>query len=197
MYPVSQPTPCKSGIAPVAKFIHARAVSWRGLVTIFHSAPIQYRSRTMSLYSTQSGGNVMKKLITTILIGLPLLAATSLVQAHSPGHGGIRGSVSIAVPIGYGGYLAYGTAPYYYPQSYYYPAPYGYRDYSYGYRSHSRHGYGHGNRYESRYGYRHSNRHGRSHDESYGYGYGYGNNHGHDRYRGHDGGRDHDRRGHH
>ena len=66
----------------------------------------------------------MKKLITTLLIGIPLLAASSMVQAHGNYNGGIRGSIGISIPLDNGGYLELGAGPSYYPQSYYYPAPY-------------------------------------------------------------------------
>ena len=65
----------------------------------------------------------MNKLITTVLVGLPLLAATSLAEAHGWGHGGVQASVSIGVPIGNYGYAVVGTGPAYYPAPVYYPAP--------------------------------------------------------------------------
>ena len=65
----------------------------------------------------------MNKLITTVLIGLPLLAATSLAQAAGWGHGGVQASVSIGVPIGNYGYAVVGTGPVYYPAPVYYPPP--------------------------------------------------------------------------
>jgi hypothetical protein len=98
----------------------------------------------MHLYKMKPGGNVMKKLITTLLIGLPLFTASSMAQAHGSYNGGIRGSIGISIPLNNGGYLELGAGPSYYPQSYYYPAPYvrsGYaRGYGYGHNDGRRHG---------------------------------------------------------
>ena len=112
----------------------------------------------------------MNKLITTLLIGLPLLALSSMAHAHGSYNGGIRGSIGISIPLDNGGYLELGAGPSYYPQSYYYPAPYvrsrpapyvrtGYaREYGYsGYRN----GYGHND--GRRYGGKHHRGKGHSH----------------------------------
>jgi len=128
-----------------------------------------------------NGGNVMNKLIATIIVGLPLLAATSLADANGWGNGGVRASISIGVPIGNYGYAAVSTGPVYYPapvyyptQAYYpapvyYPAPYYYaprpvyygRGYGPEYGSNRKHGKKNHSHYDQKRGYNN--------------GYGYGN----------------------
>jgi len=116
----------------------------------------------------------MKKLITTIVVGLPLLAAASLADANGWGHGGVQASVSIGIPIGNYGYAAIGTGPTYYPapvyypsQAYYpapvyYPAPYYYAPrpvyYNPGYGPGYGRGYDQGRRYGSNHNDRYNNR---------------------------------------
>ena len=95
----------------------------------------------------------MKKFAITLIVGITLLAAASVAQAHSGCYGGYRGALSLAVPVGHHGYAVLGTAPYYYPGRYYYPAPYVRRGYVRGYRN----GYPHGNK--------HGKKHGRHHDD--------------------------------
>jgi hypothetical protein len=108
----------------------------------------------MHLYKMKPGGNVMNKLITTLLIGLPLLALSSMAQAHGSYNGGIRGSIGISIPLDNGGYLELGAGPSYYPQSYYYPAPYVRTGYARGY------GY---SKYRNDYGHKDGRRHGVKH----------------------------------
>ena len=112
----------------------------------------------------------MKRLITTLLIGLPLIAASSMVQAHGGYNGEIRGSIGISIPLDNGGYLELGAGPAYYPQPYYYPAPYVRSGYARGYgHGHYRNGYGHydGRRYGVKHhrgkGHRHHGKNGRDH----------------------------------
>ena len=104
----------------------------------------------------------MNKLITTLLIGLPLLALSSMVQAHGSYNGGIRGSIGISIPLDNGGYLELGAGPSYYPQSYYYPAPYVRSRPGRYVRTGYARGYGHG-RYRNGYGYNDGRRHGDKH----------------------------------
>lgn len=83
----------------------------------------------------------MNKLVTTLLIGLPLLALGSMAQAHGGYHGEIRGSIGVSISLDNGGYLAVGAG---YPQPYYYPAPYVRTGYAHGYGNRMyRNGYGH------------------------------------------------------
>jgi hypothetical protein len=116
----------------------------------------------MHLYKMKPGGNVMKKLITTLLIGLPLLAASSMAQAHGSYNGGIRGSIGISIPLDNGGYLELGAGPSYYPQSYYYPAPYVRSRPGHYVRSGYARGYGY-SKYRNGYGHNDGRRHGDKH----------------------------------
>jgi hypothetical protein len=124
----------------------------------------------------------MNKLIAAVLVGLPLLAATSLAQADGRpngwGHSGVQASVTIGVPIGNHGYAVVGTGPAYYPGPVYYPAPAYYPApvyYSTPYYyapPPAYYGPVHGP------GWKHGKKHHRHHDDRRGYYYG-GNGHGH------------------
>jgi len=109
----------------------------------------------------------MNKLITTLLIGLPLLALSSIAQAHGSYNGVIRGSVGISIPLDNGGYLQLGAGPAYYPQPYYYPAPYVRTGYARGYGYRNGYGYNDGRRHGVKHhrgkGHRHHGKHGRDH----------------------------------
>ena len=109
----------------------------------------------------------MKKQTLILLVGLLLLAAGTVAQAHSSGPI-VRGSVSIGVPIGHHGYAVFGAGLPLYPyghsgcrhmhrHSHYDPRRYDYRyGYRYDHRGKSRHHRGHhdhGRR--GRHGHRH------------------------------------------
>ena len=105
----------------------------------------------------------MKKFAITAMIGMALLATSSMALAHPPYNGGVRAAVSVTFPVGRHGYATFATAPYVYPAPYYYPASYVRYDYVRGYGN----GYRHGNKRQSKHGKHHDcyvyddHRHGR------------------------------------
>ena len=119
----------------------------------------------------------MKKLIVILVIGLSALLLGSAVQAHSSGHGGTHGSISVGIPIGHNGYATFGVGsplyhPYYGHSGYRYGHGYGWgRGYKYGHHSYKRghHKGRHHGRSHDRYGSRHDDRgHGRGNDRGHG-----------------------------
>jgi len=117
----------------------------------------------MSLHLAQNGGNLMNKLLKTLIIGLPLLAFASVAQAGHEPRVAVQGSITVGVPIGPNGYAVVGVAPAYYPQPVYYPvpryyaapryytAPYPvYRDARYRHH-HNKHGWKHGKSHKKGY----------------------------------------------
>lgn len=97
----------------------------------------------------------MKRFTIAIIAGIMLLATASAAQAHSRHHGGFRGSVSIAVPVGHHGYAVLGSGPYFYGYgpAFYRPVPYARYDYALGYKYGYRHGHRHKHRHDKRHHY--------------------------------------------